>query len=572
MMPNDRLVWVFGCERDDVRGSHLVRFWEYCVSVSRIKSYLVIKATQSNFQFLSAVKEKMREYVLFYGTRKHKSVLLHANLLFAESREIEIVPSKVQRPLITPPLVLFPSWDADPVREMEGAYAENSVFRYVVSDSSIYWYLILAKGFKPYQLVFDAGLYSAAESEWTSAAKKFLDELCFAQKNGVVFLGFALTHVGGTPMATHALAEGLLERGFQVSYITLRKSALVSTPPGIPITSLEAAVECAYAKSRLLRIVYWLIPRKRKLLALCHDPGTFKPECGRMLRIVLKRIRCKTIVSTRDSLHEFLAEASAIDDRDKVYFFHCSSKAWRRLFGGAIERIKKLKIEKAVFVTESNRISLMCDFDFRNYAHYLVLGNGVPSSRMIDREQVCSPKNAGRICACWLVRLEPERRQEFENLFHFAETLKSNGVSDIQIDVYGNGSCALEFQNEITKRDLQKFISYCGVSNDVRCQYAEHDAVVDFTRIQSFGMVYIEAILNGRMVFCYRNEGSSEVLRDIPESYFESDQELLEKLHGVRNVSVEHLKHNYDLIAKRFSRQAVARRFVEFLEDGSKCK
>ena len=110
------------------------------------------------------------------------------------------------------------------------------------------------------------------------------------------------------------------------------------------------------------------------------------------------------------------------------------------------------------------------------------------------------------------------------------------------------------------------FPMHKGVSNNVKETYSKYDAVVDFTRIQSFGMVYIEAILNGRMVFCYRNEGSQEVLRDIPEAFFDTNEELLDKLNNLSQVTSGKMLNFYDLIAKRFSRQAIAKKFVSFVK------
>lgn len=561
----DRLTWVFGCGGDDVSQSRLVRFWRQCACDVNVVSWLVVRMTTNNRRFLSSLDDGVRKHVIFHGSRRHQSVVLQADLFLAEKSQVEVLPEKFRKPLIALPLVVFPP-DDGAAPSWGAGYAENSLLRYVVSDCAHYRYLMLAEGFRPYQLFFDEDLGDVSEVRWNLAAKRLRENLYCAQTNSFVFLGFALTHIGGTPMATHALAEGLLERGFQVSYVCLRETAIVSTPFGIPITSVEGVSEVLNRNSRLRRLARGLIPKCVKLRALRYDPGVFSPECGMQLRAILKCIRCKTLISTRDSLHEFLSETDAVDEQNKVYFFHCSSRVWRSLFGDAIERIRRIRIRKAIFVTESNRLALIRDFGFRSYDDFLVLGNGLPSSRMIEREQIQLPIRRKRLRVCFPTRLEPERREGIESLFAFAEFLMQENVQDILIDVYGQGSDAMGFQEEIKRRGVQEIIVYGGVSTDMCRQYAEHDAVVDFTRVQSFGMVYIESILNGRMVFCYRNEGSSEVLREIPDAYFETDQELLMKLRGVRTMTLEKVRQNYDLIAKRFSRQAVSRRFVEFLE------
>ena len=56
-----------------------------------------------------------------------------------------------------------------------------------------------------------------------------------------------------------------------------------------------------------------------------------------------------------------------------------------------------------------------------------------------------------------------------------------------------------------------------------------HDAVVDFTLNHSFGMPYIEAILNGKMVYCTENTGSREVL---------NGNDLPNDKHSSKNISI----------------------------------
>lgn len=559
-MANDRLVWLFGSSGEDAVNDRLVKFWRFCRANMPVTTYLVVRQSPQNEAFVRALDSSDKAHVVVSGSRRHLRVAQKSDLALVGMREQDVFPD-ASRPTMRPPLVVFPNRGDEPAVEICGDYTDNTLFRFVAQDESCARYLEIAKDLRPYQIVLDGNLY-AEGALWEQAAGRLADTLLFAQTHRFVFLGFALTHIGGTPMATHALAEGLLEKGYQVSYMTLRKTVKASTPPAIPIVSVEGLVQ---RLSRLRKFGYSLLPKRLQALELRFDPGAFNPLCGRLLRGVLRRMRCTCAISTRDSLHPFLARDVRLPIGRKVFFFHCPSLWWKPFFGRATEIIKRLRIKKSVFVTEANRRALTEDCGLTNCEEELVLGNGLSSERMILREQIAAPSVSDTIRACWPVRIEESRRSELEDCLSFGEFLRTHGVKHIKIDVYGNGAFAKHFAESIVSRGLQDFIAYRGSSADMKATYAKYDAVVDFTKAQSFGMVYIEAVLNGKMIFCYRNEGSSEVLKGVRSAYFEDYSDLLDKLLGLREMSLSQLQENYDMIASRFSRTAIATRFLDFL-------
>lgn len=526
---------------------------------------LVLPRSQANVAFVRTLTPLSRRRIVVWGSRAHRRVERRADLVLV-SNLAEDAFSGARLPMMRPPLVVFPDQGEEPANEIDGDYADNTMFRFIARDDACARYLEIAKGFLPYQIIRDDGLY-AEGVQWERAAGHMMDALLFAQTHRFVFMGFALTHIGGTPMATHALAEGLLEKGCQVSYVTLRKSVKASTPMGIPILSMEGLLR---GSSRLRRFWYVMLPKRLLRLELQFDPGSFEPACGRVLRRVLRQVKCDYVVSTRDSLHPFLSRDIQLPIDRKIYFFHCSSLWWENSFGKVTEIIKRLPIEKAVFVTERNRQALMDDCGLTNCKSSLVLGNGLSSARMVERGQISAPAVSGRIKVCWPVRIEEVRCAELDDCLTFGEFLRERGVEDIEIDVYGNGNYAERFAESIVARGLQGIVTYCGSSSDMKATYAKYDAVVDFTKAQSFGMVYIEAVLNGKMVFCYRNEGSSEVLKGVPDVYFDDYQELVNKIHDLRRMSLARLQENYDVIASRYSRSAIATRFLAFLNEDKK--
>lgn len=106
----------------------------------------------------------------------------------------------------------------------------------------------------------------------------------------------------------------------------------------------------------------------------------------------------------------------------------------------------------------------------------------------------------------YLLRISHEREADINNLIGFAKYLKEQKVDDIVIDVYGTGDYLNEFLDKIFDNEVEDYICYCGETSNPKNQMKTHDAVVDFTLNHSFGMPYIEAILNGKWYIAQRTQ------------------------------------------------------------------
>ena len=563
-MKRDKVIWLFGGSDIDVEKETLTKFWQYTINTTNdVSAFIVVPKTSQNVLMISTMSRRLKERIIWKDSSAHLKIFRMADALFVSSSATDVRVDNDET-ISTAPIIFLPSYDDEPCAWLHAGSEDNCIFRYIVPNKTIYDYLTIARDFKDYQLLLLKDIYDEDSAKFSSAADELMENILFAHRNSVAFIGFALTHVGGTPVATHALAEGLLECGWFVKYICLRLSKVVSTPPGIPILAMDDGVHKRPARCKGFDK---LLPQSVRLSHLKYDPGDFSNDCGILLKRALQQERVSLLVSTRESLHLFLDEVRNPYVSDKVYFFHCQSDVLKINFGRAVSKISKMQIKKAVFVTDRNRIALKEKFKIDNFGSYCVLGNGLGSYRMCERNEICKSQISNDVIdVCWLVRIEKERASDFENLFSFGTYLKENKIENVRVSVYGQGAYLNDFIDEIKKRGLTKIILHKGVYNNVKETYSKYDAVVDFTRIQSFGMVYIEAILNGRMVFCYRNEGSQEVLRDIPEAFFDTNEELLDKLNNLSQVTSGKMLNFYDLIAKRFSRQAIAKKFVSFVK------
>jgi glycosyltransferase involved in cell wall biosynthesis len=131
--------------------------------------------------------------------------------------------------------------------------------------------------------------------------------------------------------------------------------------------------------------------------------------------------------------------------------------------------------------------------------------------------------------------------------------------------VYGTGGYMNQFLDILYDEELMDYIVVKGVTDDVKTEMERHDAVVDFSKNHSFGMPYIEGILNGKMVYCMKNTGSAEVLSEFPECYIQSYDDLVEKMRRLPEIPLEQLQKYYDVISEKYSRETVGKKFIDYL-------
>ena len=185
---------------------------------------------------------------------------------------------------------------------------------------------------------------------------------------------------------------------------------------------------------------------------------------------------------------------------------------------------------------------------------------------MIEKKYIKINKERKEIFAVSLIRLSKDRENDVNNIIEFGKFLVKNDVKDVIIKIYGQGDLSEYLTSQILDNYIDDVIYYMGPTDNPKNTILSNDCVIDFCNNQSFGMTYIESILNGRPVFAKENIGSLEVLKEIPYSYYHSNEELLEKLRNVKNKKVKEYKDNYDIISKKYSRKIVAEKISELLK------
>lgn len=394
---------------------------------------------------------------------------------------------------------------------------------------------------------------------------RMYNEFAEIQRNKITFLGYNFYGVGGTVFATRSLAEALLEKNYLVQLISLKGFKKFNQMPyGLQLTPLY--IDGGRTKTELLKR---LIPRFKSLYGnLNYDcsKSNLRPYSNLALEKILKNLKSKTLVSTRESLHLYMTKDLSEHIENKIYFFHCASSVVCDLYPEAFKKISKEELPKVVFVTEESKRAYKTDLDYDNYEESLVLGNALEMSRSVERDDIIKSNDENTVFnGMYLVRISPDRKADLDNLLGFAQYLKEHKEENIQINVYGNGAYLNEFLELIYDNELEDYIRYCGETNNPKAEMNKYDAVVDFTLNHSFGMPYIEAILNGKMLYCADNIASREVLQGIDGCIYSSYEDLVNKIRKFPEITEEQLKKNYDKICETYSRAVLAEKFIDFI-------
>lgn len=384
------------------------------------------------------------------------------------------------------------------------------------------------------------------------------------QKNAIAMIGYDFTGIGGTVFATRALAEGLLEQGYLVRGFTLKRMCDWRYPAGMALRPMTNQFKRRFTE-RFAQKVFSL-NRHYRYLHMDPAKNALRPLAGLNMTLLMKHIHAATVISTRESLHFFLHECKSSFVQKKIYFFHTSAEVVDQLFPNAMQQLNEMNLENAVFVSEQNRKALAEKCGLTQYQHYGVIGNTLDSSRSILAEQIECNQSTDVLCGVCLMRLSVERKKEADEIVEFGCYLKEHHITDISLDVFGNGDYLETFEDMILEKEIDDYVCARDETNNVPLALKNHDFCVDFSHNQSFGMASIESILNGRMIFTYPNEGANEVLFDMPECFFESYSQLIDKIHGLREMPEEEFRERYMRIDQRYGRKAVTDRFVQLFD------
>lgn len=396
--------------------------------------------------------------------------------------------------------------------------------------------------------------------------EKMYEDFARIQRHKITFIGYNFYGIGGTVFATRSLAEGLLEKGYMVQLLSLKKN---QKPKMMPYALNLRALYDANRKSPVNLYKRHFYRRKKLFSYLVYDKDivNLKPYAGFKLTQWLNTTNSETVISTRESLHLFLNDAKSDYLKNKIYFFHCPVEIFDGVFPNILPELNRCDIDKAVFVTETNRQKYIEEMGFKNYKRHIVLGNCLESARSVERDKIEPVEEKEVYRGIYLLRISADRQPDIENLIGYGRYLRDHDIRNIVIDVYGTGDYTDTFVDRLVDEDLTDYISYHGSTANGPGEIRKHDAVVDFSLNHSFGMPYIEGIMNGKMVYCMENQGSKEVMAKIPEAYIRSYEDLTEKIQALSTIPVEKLQEYYDIISEKYSRSVLAEKMLDYIAE-----
>ena len=394
---------------------------------------------------------------------------------------------------------------------------------------------------------------------------KLYEDIRTIQRNDITFIGYNFFGRGGTVSATKALAEALLEKGYMVQLFSLKrtKSENIVMPSGLNATSAYGG-----PLSRKIELLKRLDRIKSHYSYLKYDCNKkyLIPYAGYALKRFLNKTTSNTIVSTRETLHLFLNDATSKHIKNKVYFFHTDANVADTMYPNLMPEVEKITLDKCAFVTNKNYEAYINNFKMDGIKEYAIVGNCLQSYNMVELDKIKCVGKKKVYTGITMLRMANDRAQDVEKIIEYAKYLRENNIKNIKIEVFGMGPLAESFASQIKEEKLEKYIEYCGFTDNPSEEIRKRDFLVDFSKHQSFGMTYIEGILNGKKVYATVTNGSKEVLKDIPNSYFETFEELTDMVNNLGNITTNELKENYKIISDNYSRECVANKFLKLIE------
>ena len=274
------------------------------------------------------------------------------------------------------------------------------------------------------------------------------------QFHKITFLGYNFYGIGGTVNATMALAEGLLREGYFVNCISLKRLSKFKHEPPSGLNVQYLSWDKSGSKKEKLYNKIFCSHKYYKYLEYDPSKKFLPPFVGYKLNKLMTNIRTNTLVSTRETLHLFLNDCTSEHVKNKIFFFHTIANTLDNLFPGVIDKINKTTIDKAIFITNQNRIALKEQFDYDNYNQYINIGNSLIQSKILDKKNICPIEKKEKYNAIYLLRVSKDRKGDINNLINFAEYVKENNIDFIDIDVFGDGDYVDKFNKLIHKKNL----------------------------------------------------------------------------------------------------------------------
>lgn len=561
---------------DNEETNKLIKNLEELVNNKNLKKYLVEK----NTQFKICLHQFFDEHVLKNVYKKIDKDIFK----IVTPAEIDVMDELAQSKLLitdyssvgfdftflNKPVILFTP-DFSEYLEGREIYCDKREYEEnIIKDVPTLIKEIIKENYKVNKFFKDR-LPKEIDYDYIKEGKHIIDMYEYLKEkstNKISFVGYKYGGSGGTVSATKSLAEKLMERGYLVELVSLKGTLKDSTefPDGVNDVRLSSRNKRFYIR------IYEKILRKLSKLKWLMGPIKYDNchkylvvDIGYRIKKYLKNTTAKTVVSTRESLHPYISKTNNKNIKNKIFFFHTDANSFEDIYSNLKNDLEKNYYQKCIFVSESNLKKYQTKFNLK-MGEKKVIGNTIESNRILPRKEIKAPEKKNKYIGITLSRLSADRINDIDNMINFGKKLKENKIKNIQIDIYGKGTKKEYLQEKISEFNLSEYLVYQGHTTNPFDEIITHDFLVDFSVNQSFGMIYIEGILAGKKVYATKNDGSCEVLKEIDNSIYNNQEELLKYLEKIDKITTKELEENYDKIIAKYGNEIIVDKFINYLD------
>lgn len=114
------------------------------------------------------------------------------------------------------------------------------------------------------------------------------------------------------------------------------------------------------------------------------------------------------------------------------------------------------------------------------------------------------------------------------------------GISNIHLDIWGNGPLDEKIQEFIILHGIQDFITICGYGNDI--DLSRYEVGIMASKCEGFGRTTVEYMMSGLVVIGYNGGATPEIVEDKVTGYIYSDTpQLISSIIKVSKMNKEEL-------------------------------
>ena len=388
------------------------------------------------------------------------------------------------------------------------------------------------------------------------------------QTNKITILGLNFFEHDEVVNSTMSLAQDLLNAGYLVEAISLFRQEKRFNAPNALNSLYLYWKDTTSLKEKIARKKYFL-NRGYGDLKYDNKINLFHPSIVQELNRLMKNIKSKTVISTRESLHLYLDKCTSPHVKNKIFYFHTPLDGRDENYDTLFDKIRDVNIEKSIFLSQTDMDFYENEMDLKISSSRLIY-----NPKIVENQFININMNSDFIDENYKLRkidittiLDDDLRREYKlldlvntemkdsytglcmvsfssyylgelkEIIEFGKYLKKNNIDNITVDVVGNGDYSLEFINLIAENDLFDYINFLGNNLNMIYEIRRHDFILNFSKNPNHAMYYLQGVFNYKKVFCFENDKSREIFKSIPNTFIKSYDWICNHINNLYKLS-----------------------------------